>query len=297
MEQPLTNQLSENDRSRHERLRSILVCPSCQARLNYVSKTCETCGLQFYIEGRHYGFLDRKTPPSRVNWLDQAKETVRTKWPKLYPTVVNIVSPVFSSERIEKQIPTPESGQLVLNLGAGTTSYGENVINVDCGKYQSIDVIADLTRLPFKSHSVDMILNIAVLEHVRDPRLVVKEFLRVLKPTGRGICFIPFMQGFHACPHDYQRFTPEGLKVLFQGFEIQKMNTIGPTSALLWMFQEWLALLLSFGSSKLYRLVLPLMWTLSPIKYIDVLLARHPEAKNIASGYFVYFKPEKTAVS
>ena len=41
---------------------------------------------------------------------------------------------------------------------------------------------------------------------------VVSEMLRVLKPGGELYCSIPFIFGFHASPHDYQRYTVEGFK-------------------------------------------------------------------------------------
>jgi hypothetical protein len=93
------------------------------------------------------------------------------------------------------------------------------------------------------------------------------------------------MQGFHASPHDYQRWTIPGLRQLFAGFEVLSTNVAaGPTSGLLWLLQEWLALVGSFGSVRLYRCLLPLTWVLSPLKYLDVLLARHPAAAVIASA-------------
>jgi hypothetical protein len=56
---------------------------------------------------------------------------------------------------------------------------------------------------------------------------------------------------------------------------------------LLWVFQEWLALVLSLGITPLYRLLLPVMWLLSPLKFLDILLVRHPMALVIASGFIV----------
>ena len=38
---------------------------------------------------------------------------------------------------------------------------------------------------------------------------------RVLKPGGYIYSEVPFLQGFHADPDDYQRYTLQGLKILF----------------------------------------------------------------------------------
>jgi SAM-dependent methyltransferase len=46
-------------------------------------------------------------------------------------------------------------------------------------------------NLPFPSGSFDLILSHEVLEHVRDDWLVVREMVRVLRPGGRMVLFVP----------------------------------------------------------------------------------------------------------
>ena len=43
---------------------------------------------------------------------------------------------------------------------------------------------ADAYKLPFPDHSFDVLTAMDFLEHVEDPKLVIKEFSRVLKPNG-----------------------------------------------------------------------------------------------------------------
>jgi SAM-dependent methyltransferase len=45
--------------------------------------------------------------------------------------------------------------------------------------------------LPFPAGSFDLILSHEVLEHVRDDRLAVREMVRVLRPGGRMVIFVP----------------------------------------------------------------------------------------------------------
>ena len=102
------------------------------------------------------------------------------------------------------------------------------------------------------------------------------------------------MQGFHASPYDFTRVTEEGIKVLHDEFEqIEVKPFSGPTSGMLWVFQEWVAILFSFGSKKLHMIIYLLMLVLTfPIKFLDYFLINHPMAKNIASG-FIYIGKKK----
>lgn len=273
-------------------IESILVCPECGGDLDFSSAlACRKCMAAFVRVSNRFHFLERSVSKSRSEWLDRLKEGIRRIAPGVYPALVQILSPVFFPRRIHRDIP-PE-GHVVLNLGSGTTNFGKHVINVDLADYENVDVVASLDKLPIRSNSADYIVNVAVLEHVPNPRAVVSEFHRILRPNGRGLCFVPFIQGFHASPYDFQRYTNEGLKILFADFVVEKVEAIGPTSALVWIFQEWLALTFSFGSSSLYKILVPITWLLSPIKYFDFILNRHKDAKNIATGFFVEFaKPE-----
>jgi len=60
----------------------------------------------------------------------------------------------------------------------------------------------------------------------------------------------------------------------------------GPTSGFLWILQEWLAIIFSFGIKPLYYILLPIFMLITfPLKFFDILLIHHPKASNIASGF------------
>ena len=110
----------------------------------------------------------------------------------------------------------------------------------------------------------------------------------ILKPGGKLYCFIPFMQPFHASPYDFQRFTYEGMKQQFKDFKIISLKSVGPTSGMLWVLQEWFALVFSFGIKPLHTLLyLFFMVVTFPIKFLDVILQFHPMSKNMASGFSI----------
>lgn len=223
------------------------------------------------------------------DWLDRVKGQAKKRLGRFYPLAIGALAPVFDDGRIAPFLAGFDlERDLVCDLGAGTNNYGDKVVCVDGYGYETVHLVADLGSLPIADASLDGVLSQAVLEHVPDPAAHVAEMFRVLKPGGRLLCFFPFMQGFHASPHDYSRVTQPGLRRLFDAFEIDDIFVAGgPTSGMLWTLQEWLAIAGSFGSERLYRALVPLTWVLSPLKYLDIVLIKHPAAHVIASGFTI----------
>lgn len=121
-----------------------------------------------------------------------------------------------------------------LDVGAGTTKYS-TIIKKNTTSYTAcdafagkhIDVVCDAHHLPFEDGAYDTVLCIGVLEHVRQPWVVAAELQRVLAPGGSLIIAAPFMVGYHADPHDYFRFSMEGLKSIFGGVRLLEISTYG----------------------------------------------------------------------
>ena len=151
--------------------------------------------------------------------------------------------------------------------------------------------MADAGELPFENDSVDGVISIAVLEHVTDPERLLAETARVLVPGGRLFLVVPFLQPFHAAPHDFRRWTSVGLRqaVGGAGLEVTDHGTYcGPASALTWTLAEMFALVLSFGSASLRRALSPVFQVLcSPIKWFDLVLARIPGSDDVASATYL----------
>ena len=64
---------------------------------------------------------------------------------------------------------------------------------------------------------------------------------------------------------------------------------------MLWILQEWVAILFSFGSKKLHTILyLTVMCLTFPIKFLDYFLINHPMAKNISSGFIFIGKKNDT---
>jgi SAM-dependent methyltransferase len=92
-----------------------------------------------------------------------------------------------------------------------------------------IDVFGDGQELPVATASVDTVLSLEVLEHLPAPGRCVAEMARVLKPGGRLLLTVPFLQPLHQLPHDFRRYTPRGLRELLDahGLEVELLAARG----------------------------------------------------------------------
>ncbi len=72
------------------------------------------------------------------------------------------------------------------------------------------------------SESFDAVLSSQVLEHVKEPEEYLRECLRILKPGGELLLSTHGMFHEHGCPHDFYRWTPNGLgaEIASAGFTI-----------------------------------------------------------------------------
>ena len=177
----------------------------------------------------------------------------------------------------------------ILDLGSGLDRRTPKTINLEIEATPNVDVVGDGHSLPFKDSVFDAVISEAVLEHVQDPNRVVSEIYRVLKPDGYVCAAVPFLQGFHASPHDYQRYTVPGFNHLFSAFtRIEGGACAGPTTSLHWIFREYVGLLFSFGNLLLAKLIsLVVGWITFPAVWLDYLLMRNRHAHILASA--VYF--------
>lgn len=75
-------------------------------------------------------------------------------------------------------------------------------------------ILYDGTIMPLESNSFDGAICAEVLEHAKDPEMLLAEISRILKPGATLLLTIPWSARIHHIPHDYQRFTKEKLKIL-----------------------------------------------------------------------------------
>jgi SAM-dependent methyltransferase len=82
------------------------------------------------------------------------------------------------------------------------------------------DVDFEIGRLPIESNSIDVIVSLAVIEHIRDPENFISEILRCLKPGGLIYLSTPNFQldykNFYNDPTHVRPYTPISLKELLK---------------------------------------------------------------------------------
>jgi len=92
----------------------------------------------------------------------------------------------------------------------------------------AIDLSGDAYDIPARDGSFDSAVCTAVLEHLEEPELALRECHRVLAPGGVAIYSVPFIWHLHEEPRDFYRFSKYGLRHLFEkiGFEILELTPL-----------------------------------------------------------------------
>ncbi len=141
----------------------------------------------------------------------------------MHNTIIKLLKQFYT-----KQISNPKKKIKILDAGCGTGGLLQKLKNY--GEVHGIDIsaegiklakkrglrnlkVATVTKLPYKKNTFDIVVCIDVLYHqeVSDDILALREFERVLKPSGLLILKVPaynWLRGKHdAIAHTKHRFT------------------------------------------------------------------------------------------
>lgn len=120
-----------------------------------------------------------------------------------------------------------QPGQLVLDAGSGRAPYRDlfaharyetaDFMAVKGKTYTEQDYVCDLAAIPVEDARFDHVVLTQVLEHIPEPRAVLAELHRVLKPGGTLWLTAPLFYAEHEKPYDYFRYTQFGLRHLLEG--------------------------------------------------------------------------------
>ncbi len=197
-------------------------------------------------------------------------------------------APFVMNPREPKNYPLGRWNLYVGGAGRAVDGY----VNLDLFAVPGVDVAADAHQLPFPDALFQRVECDAVLEHVRSPEQVMREIERVLAAGGYAHLVTPFCHPFHEYPRDYRRFTVDGLKELAAGMEMEVVAEgwrTGPAATLLVVTIEFWKSMLPW---RWWRVLAHgvLGWTLFPLRYLDLVLLRSPEARRIGNHCYVWLR-------
>jgi SAM-dependent methyltransferase len=116
----------------------------------------------------------------------------------------------------------PRGRLRVLDVGCGQKPYyplfaalASEYVGVDVVENPAAELRGPVEAIPVGDASFDLVLCTQVLEHADDPARAVRELRRVTASGGRVLASTHGVQVYHPSPHDYWRWTHEGLVRLF----------------------------------------------------------------------------------
>lgn len=104
---------------------------------------------------------------------------------------------------------------------------GQQYLGIDMQAGKGVDQVLDLAD---NFESIDNALQgqrfktvicMSVLEHCRDPFKMAKNIQSLMADDGVLLVSVPFSWEIHGYPDDYWRFTPSGVRILFQELDFK----------------------------------------------------------------------------
>lgn len=163
------------------------------------------------------------------------------------------------------------------------------ILYLNTDKSTNPDIIANAEKIPCESEYFDNILLIEVLEHLENPKKVLKECYRILKKNGFLYMSIPFLYPIHADPYDFQRWSPTKINLVLKklNFTNIQIYNMGGMYAVINDLIRFKIVNLNEGIIKKILVRVYSVFILSFFLLLDKVFKKN---KSITTGYFVVAK-------
>ena len=142
--------------------------------------------------------------------------------------------------------------------------YADSYIGIDWTKTQhnsKADIVSDLNqKIELDDEVADTIVSISVMEHLCEPQVFLNESCRILKKDGTMILQVPWQWWIHEAPHDYFRYTPYGLRYMFEKAGFKDIQIEAQTG----FFTTWLTKI-NYFTARFIRGPKPLRWLIKVV--------------------------------
>lgn len=228
-----------------------LTCSYCGQGLRETAAgaDCPGCGLQYQYTDT--GALDLRLNKARKYHLEVelgappfSDDGLKVEPLKaaLNPQVdfADMTVPVNMTSELMSYFPKAKSqDSLMLDLACGHAVHkgiieraGFEWVGADYDDSRQASVLADAHALPFADNTFDCILSIAAIHLFRYPLVMMKEAYRVLKPNGRFLGTVAFLEPFHDGGFYHHTHLGAINSLRFGGFKVEKMAPSVQWSAL-----------------------------------------------------------------
>lgn len=194
----------------------IFVCPYCGQSLDKTNRgaACNNCQVEYDYAAS--GPIDFRLKKPKKYFLEIDLETPlfpesdfhfgplrENNSPQVDFSGISV--PYHLTKELISYFPkAKEKDSIMLDLGCNNEIHRE-VCEHAGYEYLGLDynsprasILGDAHSLPFKDNSIDFVLSVAVLEHIRFPFVMTREVHRVLKPGGVFIGTVAFLEPFHS---------------------------------------------------------------------------------------------------
>lgn len=104
---------------------------------------------------------------------------------------------------------------------------GRVYVGCDMRDGPGVDRVLDLHAIDLPDGVAGTVLLMDTLEHVAHPHRAMAEIHRILRPDGVVLLSTVLDFPIHDYPHDYWRFTPQGIELLLEAFPTQRVGYYG----------------------------------------------------------------------